>query len=270
MDNSRRTTWEARWANPEFALAWAGRGIPAEVVEAIRSGWLPASRWVLDAGCGTGERIAWFRQQGCKSYGIDIAPSAIAMARTRRERGTNASRTRHERGTNAARARHERGTSVARTRRERGTNAARTRHERGHDGPQFQAIDICDQAPPRGPFDIIVDRRFLHGIPSSLTAHYASNCAAVRHDRTRLLVFMWIGSGPAWWKRLPFMERLERLLHYRRVARVFRGSFTIEEVRFTDLRGIADTGEMPGTIDYLRRRPSAVHGGTPASTGTST
>lgn len=226
MNSTRQTTWEARWSDPDFNPAWAGRGVPAEVLEAIRSGWLPAVGRVLDVGCGTGELVAWFHQHGYESLGIDIAPAAIKKARAR--------------------------------------------HDGGQGGPKFEAIDICDQAPPGGPFDIIIDRGCLHGIPASLTAPYAKNVAAVSHDRTRLMVFMRIDRGPAWLKRIPFMGRLERLLHRRRVARIFRSSYTIEQVGLTDLRGISATGEMPGVVYYLRRRPSAVPGGTPGAAGTAT
>lgn len=223
MESRQRTTWEARWSDAQFAPAWPRRGVPAEVVEAIQSQWLPATGRVLDVGCGTGELVDWFHQQGYESHGIDIAPTAIAKARNR--------------------------------------------HDGSHGGPRFEVLDICDQRPAGGPFDIIVDRGCLHGIPTSLTAKFAKNVAAVSHCRTRMLVFMRIFRGPAWLRRLPGMEHLERWFHRRRVAGVFRNSFTIEHVGLTDLQGTTATGEMPGVVYYLVCRPSAVDSSTPESAG---
>lgn len=49
-------------------------------------------RRVLDVGCGTGEHVLMAAEAGCEAVGIDIAPSAIRLARAKAsERGVSAS-----------------------------------------------------------------------------------------------------------------------------------------------------------------------------------
>lgn len=78
MDKS--LLWEARWAADDFSPKWANRGVSPEIVDAVKSGWLPSVGPVLDIGCGLGEIAAWFGGQGYEALGFDIAASAIRRA----------------------------------------------------------------------------------------------------------------------------------------------------------------------------------------------
>ena len=208
--DSHRDTWESRWSTPAFEPPWGGRGVPADVEEAIASGWLPHAGRVLDIGCGDGDLAAWFARHGQESLGIDIAATAVARARSRH-------------------------TDVT--------------------GPlRFEALDICDDSPTGGPFDIIIDRGCLHGIPRALHSRYLANVRAASREGTRMLLFMriWRGRGPL--ARLQLTRRLELWLHRRRVAALFHGCFTIDRVSMTDLRGRSAAGEMPGVVYHLVRR----------------
>ena len=44
----------------DFSPKWANRGVSPEIVEAVKTGWLPSAGPVLDIGCGLGEIAAWF------------------------------------------------------------------------------------------------------------------------------------------------------------------------------------------------------------------
>ena len=77
----RRRDWEANWRRPDFAPAWAGRGIASEIVQSARSGWFPPAGRVLDIGCGLAEIAAWFSERGYSASGIDIADAAVVKAR---------------------------------------------------------------------------------------------------------------------------------------------------------------------------------------------
>jgi SAM-dependent methyltransferase len=57
--------------------------VPREVAAALESGWLPEGAPALDIGCGEGEIAAWLAARGCPAVGVDIAPSALALARER-------------------------------------------------------------------------------------------------------------------------------------------------------------------------------------------
>lgn len=81
-------------------------------------------------------------------------------------------------------------------------------------------------------------------------------------------VLMRIGRGPGWLRRLLLVGRVERWFPGRRVASVFRTMYPVEHVGSTDLRGATATGEMPGVVYVLKRRPSSVDNGAPESAGT--
>lgn len=77
--NQRR--WEAAWSQDKYAPPWSDRGIAPEIVEAVRTGWLPPKGSVLDIGCGLGEIAAWFAERGYKSVAFDISESAVRKGR---------------------------------------------------------------------------------------------------------------------------------------------------------------------------------------------
>lgn len=71
--------WDAKWNSPGQAR-WADRPAPAEVVEAVASGWFPESGRILDLGCGTAEIAAWFAERGYQATAVDIAQAALDKA----------------------------------------------------------------------------------------------------------------------------------------------------------------------------------------------
>src|SRR5262245_48130087 len=79
----KRWRWEARWKRLAHRQRLRGHGVPREVVDAIEDGWLPKGAPALDIGCGEGEIAAWLASQGCPAAGVDIARSALALARVR-------------------------------------------------------------------------------------------------------------------------------------------------------------------------------------------
>lgn len=80
--------WDASYTSGEPAPWDVGRAQPAVERVAARGGF--AGR-VLDAGCGTGENTLLVASLGLRVVGIDVADTALAMAREKaRERGIDA------------------------------------------------------------------------------------------------------------------------------------------------------------------------------------
>lgn len=77
-----QSEWQDKWiAAPRSR--WINRPPPAEVVEAVASGWLPGEGRVIDLGCGTAEIAAWFAERGYQATGADIAQAAVDRAARR-------------------------------------------------------------------------------------------------------------------------------------------------------------------------------------------
>ncbi len=66
--------WEQRYAG--LASTWSGR--PNQALVDVVSDLAAGS--ALDVGCGEGGDVIWLAQQGWRTTGIDVAPSAIARA----------------------------------------------------------------------------------------------------------------------------------------------------------------------------------------------
>lgn len=76
-----RAYWELRWRRDDPGGPWLDRDVSAEIVQAVDSGWFAAGSPALDVGCGRGDVAAWLAGRGFPTVGVDIAPSAIVLAR---------------------------------------------------------------------------------------------------------------------------------------------------------------------------------------------
>lgn len=131
---------------------------------------------------------------------------------------------------------------------------ARQRHAEKSPAPVFLATDICAEVPEGGPFDILIDRGCLHGIPENLIPDYLANIKASSSPHARMLLFMRIFRGSRFIDRLGFLKALERRRHEKRVRAIFEGHFHIEQVQLADLTGPGAKETMPGIVYYLVRQ----------------
>lgn len=76
-----RAYWESRWKQDDPDAPWLDREVSVEIVEAVDDGWFVAGSPAIDLGCGRGDVAAWLAGRGFPSIGVDIAPSAIDLAR---------------------------------------------------------------------------------------------------------------------------------------------------------------------------------------------
>lgn len=80
-----QSEWQRKWTAATRSR-WINRPPPREVVEAVESGWLPASGTMVDLGCGAADIAAWFAERGYRATGIDVAPAAVERAAERHAR----------------------------------------------------------------------------------------------------------------------------------------------------------------------------------------
>jgi len=73
--------WDRRWSENDHAAPWLDRDVSAEIVGAVDDGWFVAGVPAVDLGCGSGDVAAWLAGRGFPTVGVDIAPSAVALAR---------------------------------------------------------------------------------------------------------------------------------------------------------------------------------------------
>lgn len=121
---------------------------------------------------------------------------------------------------------------------------------------RFETVDICAGAPGGGPFDILIDRGCLHGIPSPLVPHYVANLASVCEPGARMLLFIRAFRGRKWLRMLPWVNRREEREHVREIGRIFSGLFRIDAHGFADLGRpdpAANERPMPGMLFRLVR-----------------
>lgn len=85
--SERNTGWETRYATRE--VTWSGR-----VNAALADVAAPLPRGTaLDVGCGEGADAIWLAEQGWRTVGMDVSPTAVARATAAaRERGLDADR----------------------------------------------------------------------------------------------------------------------------------------------------------------------------------
>lgn len=77
----QRVYWESRWRQDDPGGPWLDRDVSAEIVTAVDDGWFAAGSPAMDLGCGRGDVAAWLAGRGFPSIGVDIAPSAIDLAK---------------------------------------------------------------------------------------------------------------------------------------------------------------------------------------------
>lgn len=88
MPASDRAMWTRLYAEtPLRKLPWAHRTPFPPLVRVVDDGWLTPPGPVLDVGCGIGTNSYWLANRGFRTTGIDIAPGAIAAARSNRAPG---------------------------------------------------------------------------------------------------------------------------------------------------------------------------------------
>jgi cyclopropane fatty-acyl-phospholipid synthase-like methyltransferase len=84
----RRARWNEKWAAEDFSPPWLKRDIPTELRELFETARLDETMTVLDVGCGQGAIARWFAEKGCTAVGVDLAESAVRIARERHEDGS--------------------------------------------------------------------------------------------------------------------------------------------------------------------------------------
>jgi len=84
---AERAGWEQTYARTAYEkLPWYSAMPSPWLVAAVTAGRLKRGGSILDVGCGAGSNIIWLAQEGYRTFGVDIAPSAVEAARERAER----------------------------------------------------------------------------------------------------------------------------------------------------------------------------------------
>lgn len=78
---ANRLTWEKHYQ--EGATPWDTRTTPPEVVAFWASGRLAPTGVAIDIGCGPGTNVAYLAGLGLQAIGVDLAGSALTLARER-------------------------------------------------------------------------------------------------------------------------------------------------------------------------------------------
>jgi SAM-dependent methyltransferase len=79
--------WEDWYAGQDHRrMPWYSPRPSPWLVHAVRSRTFPRGCTVLDIGCGTGSNVIWLGRRGFDAAGIDISPTAIAVASERARR----------------------------------------------------------------------------------------------------------------------------------------------------------------------------------------
>ena len=70
------------WGYRYFRAPWDGGGPRSELVELVERGRIPPCR-AIDLGSGTGWNVIFLAQHGFEATGVDFAPGAIELGRSR-------------------------------------------------------------------------------------------------------------------------------------------------------------------------------------------
>jgi len=79
--NGPAQNWEQKWSSPTFSPWWSAEGLPLEFVEMLNSSGVERGARVLDIGCGSGLMTCALAERFETVIGVDIAPSAIKLAK---------------------------------------------------------------------------------------------------------------------------------------------------------------------------------------------
>jgi SAM-dependent methyltransferase len=90
-EKDRRPEFDAwdRWylRRDHRRMPWYSSRPSPWLVRATRDGNFLPSGSILDVGCGTGTNALWLVRQGFRAVGVDVSPTAIAIAASRAKRG---------------------------------------------------------------------------------------------------------------------------------------------------------------------------------------
>jgi SAM-dependent methyltransferase len=79
--------WEETYRKTSYReLPWYSPRPYYWVVRAVRERWFRPGTRVLDVGCGAGTNSIFLARAGFRVHGVDLAPSAVAVARRRAKR----------------------------------------------------------------------------------------------------------------------------------------------------------------------------------------
>ncbi len=81
------SAWEQWYRRRDYRrMPWYSPRPSPWLVRALRERQLPSRGSVLDIGCGTGTNAIWLAGHGYRVVGVDVAPTALAVARARAQR----------------------------------------------------------------------------------------------------------------------------------------------------------------------------------------
>ncbi len=81
------TAWEEWYRRQDYRrMPWYSARPSPWLVRAVRERQLPRGARILDVGCGSGTNVIWLSRRGFPVAGVDVSPTAIAVAATRARR----------------------------------------------------------------------------------------------------------------------------------------------------------------------------------------
>lgn len=80
---SAATFWDLSYRDGSFREHWEPLEVPPELVRQVEDGPAPAGASALDVGCGSGVEALYLAHCGYRVVGLDLSPSALAVARRR-------------------------------------------------------------------------------------------------------------------------------------------------------------------------------------------